>query len=373
MAAWKNGTLVAAVMAASMLVGSARAADDDPWEVRLRAIYLDPAQKSDAFAPLGIPSNAIHINDKWLPDLDIEYHFTPHWSSELVLTYPQSQTVTVEQSALGGPTDIGTFKHLPPVLTAKYNFRPEGTFRPYVGAGINLTFISDVSLQVPTVGPLTLNKTSVGPAAQAGFDWKLDEHWFLNADVKWVQLHATVKYEGAPVSQLRIDPLLWGIGVGYRFGGPKAAAVVPAAAAVPYSAPPPVAAPVVAAPPPPPASAPAPEQILQGVTFATNSAQLTPASGPILDKVVAQIQACHCSSVTIRGYTDSTGNADYNQKLSERRAAAVQAYLAAHGVPAQMLSSAGLGESQPVDSNATAGGRAANRRVTVQFTSAGRP
>jgi outer membrane protein len=372
MAAWQSGTLVAAAVAASMFVGSVWAADDDPWEVRLRAIYLDPAQKSDAFAPLGIPSNAIHVNDKWLPDLDIEYHFTPHWSSELVLTYPQSQTVTVEHSALGGPTDIGTFKHLPPVLTAKYNFRPEGTFRPYLGAGINLTFISDVSLQVPTVGPLTLNKTSVGPAAQAGFDWKLDEHWFLNADVKWVQLHATVKYDGAPVSQLRIDPLLWGLGIGYRFGGHKAGAVAPAAAVPPFTAPPAAAAPPVTAPPPPP-PAPASEQILEGVTFATNSAQLTPGSVPVLDKVVAQIQSCNCSSVTIRGYTDSTGNANYNQRLSERRAAAVQEYLGTHGVPARMLSSAGLGESNPIDSNATASGRAANRRVTVQFTSVGRP
>jgi outer membrane protein len=86
-------------------------ADDDPWEMRLRAVYLDPANKSDAIPGLA-PENAIHINDKWLPDLDFEYFFTPHWSTELVLTYPQSQNVTVSGTA------IGTFKHLPPVLTA---------------------------------------------------------------------------------------------------------------------------------------------------------------------------------------------------------------------------------------------------------------
>ena len=215
----KRGALPAAAVAAVMFVSSARAADTDPWEVRLRLIYLEPAQESDAYPPLGIPNDGIHIDDKWLPDLDIEYHFTPHWSSELVLTYPQKQTVTVERSVLGGPTEIGSFKHLPPVLTAKYNFLPQGTFRPYVGAGINVTFISDVNLYVPTVGPLTLNKTSVGPAVQAGLDWQLTEHWFLNADVKWVQLHATVKYDGAPISQLKINPLLWGVGFGYRFGG----------------------------------------------------------------------------------------------------------------------------------------------------------
>jgi hypothetical protein len=52
------------------------------------------------------PRDAIHINDKWLPDLDFEYFFTPYWSTELVLTYPQSQTVTVSG------TPIGSFKHL---------------------------------------------------------------------------------------------------------------------------------------------------------------------------------------------------------------------------------------------------------------------
>src|SRR5450631_284153 len=129
-------------------------ADDDPWEVRLRGVYLDPANKSDAIPGLA-PKDAIHINDKWLPDLDFEYFFTPHWSTELVLTYPQTQDVTVEKSALGGPTPIGTFKHLPPILTGKYNFNPDGMFRPYFGIGVNYTLIWDVSLNVPTVGPLT--------------------------------------------------------------------------------------------------------------------------------------------------------------------------------------------------------------------------
>ena len=200
-----------------MAATAARADDESPWEVRLRSVYLDPANKSDAYAPLGIPSNAIHINDKWIPDIDIEYFFLPHWSSELLLTLPQSQTVTVEHSALGGPTAIGTFKHLPPTLTAKYDFIPNGVFRPYVGLGVNLTIISDVHLNVPTVGPLTLDKTSVGPAAQAGFDAKLAQHWFFSADAKWIQIRSDVKFDGAKISQARIDPLLFGVGIGYRF------------------------------------------------------------------------------------------------------------------------------------------------------------
>jgi outer membrane protein len=193
--------------------------DEGPWEVRLRAVHLSPANKSDAIPALAVPSDAIHINSKWLPDFNFEYFVTPYWSAELVLTYPQSQTVTVEKSALGGPVAIGTFKHLPPVLTAKYNFRPTADFRPYVGAGANLTLISNVHLTVPTVGALSLDSTSVGPAVQAGFDLKLSDGWLLNADVKWVQLRSDVKLAGTKISQVKVDPVLFGLGIGYRFGG----------------------------------------------------------------------------------------------------------------------------------------------------------
>ncbi len=205
-----TGILVAMALVASFASAAARA-DDESWEVRLRAVYLDPANKSDAIPGLA-PENAIHINSKVLPDLDLEYFFTPHLSSELVLTYPQSQTVTVSGTA------IGTFKHLPPVLTLKYNFLPGGTFQPYLGAGLNFTIISDVNLTVPGVGALKLNSTSVGPALQAGFDYKLQDHWYLNADVKWAKLGSDLDLVGVGrVSTVHIDPFLFGLGVGYRF------------------------------------------------------------------------------------------------------------------------------------------------------------
>ena len=108
--------------------------------------------------------------------------------------------------------------------------------------------------------------------------------------------------------------------------------------------------------------------MLQGVTFETNSAKLRPESASILDGVVTRIERCHCSHVEIRGYTDSVGKPEYNQKLSERRANAVKDYLEAHGVHSGILSAQGFGEENPLASNATKEGRAENRRVTVRFT-----
>jgi outer membrane protein len=126
----------------------------------------------------------------------------------LVLTYPQTQDVYVSG------TQIGTFKHLPPVLTAKYNFLPGQDFQPYLGVGINVTIIAD------GVSKLYLNSTSVGPAAQAGFDYKIQDHWYANADVKYVVLGSNVYLPGeVRVSTVHINPFLYGVGFGYRFGG----------------------------------------------------------------------------------------------------------------------------------------------------------
>jgi outer membrane protein len=204
--------LLTAAVAAGALASLPARADDGPFEIRVRAVYLDFAQKSDAIPSLNVPSDAITINKKWIPDIDLEYFFTPNWSSELVLTYPQSQTVTV-----AGVGDIGTFKHLPPTLTVKYNFLPTSDFRPYVGVGVNLTIISSVNLAVPGVGPLDLDSSSFGVAGQVGFDYKVADHWFVNADVKWVQLSSDVKFDGTKISTVHLDPWLLGVGVGYRF------------------------------------------------------------------------------------------------------------------------------------------------------------
>jgi len=107
--------------------------------------------------------------------------------------------------------------------------------------------------------------------------------------------------------------------------------------------------------------------VLKGVNFETASAKLLPESTAVLAGVASTIEQCHCSKVDIRGYTDSVGKPEYNQKLSERRAMAVKDYLESHGVQAGILTAQGFGEDNPIASNKTAKGRAENRRVTVEF------
>ena len=112
---------------------------------------------------------------------------------------------------------------------------------------------------------------------------------------------------------------------------------------------------------------PAPQAplVLHGVTFETASATLRPESAPTLDAVAASLAGHPDVRVRIEGHTDSTGPAETNRQLSEARARAVLAYLAAKGVAPERMEAAGFGPDQPVADNATPEGRQQNRRVAL--------
>jgi len=107
--------------------------------------------------------------------------------------------------------------------------------------------------------------------------------------------------------------------------------------------------------------------VLQGVNFADNSAVLDETSVEILDKVANAVQYNPSGyRLEVAGYTSSTGTRAHNMKLSQQRAEAVMQYLIKKGVPASMLQAKGYGPDFPIDSNATAAGRANNRRVELK-------
>lgn len=208
---------IAALLGAMAALPAAAQEAQGNWLVRARAVYLKPANHSAPVADLSIPADAITVNSKTIPELDVTYFFTPNIAAELVLTVPQKQTVTVQQSALGGPVDIGTFKHLPPSLMLQYHFMPTAKIRPYIGAGLNYTRLSSVNLQVPTVGRLQLQNESFGLALGAGVDIEVAKNTYLNIDVKKLRIRSAVNMDGVQLSTVKVDPWLFGVGIGYRF------------------------------------------------------------------------------------------------------------------------------------------------------------
>lgn len=103
------------------------------------------------------------------------------------------------------------------------------------------------------------------------------------------------------------------------------------------------------------------------ITFATDSASVNSAFHPTLNSVALVLERFNRTLVDVYGHTDSTGDDNYNLKLSEDRALAVASYLNGQGVDPRRFSIIGYGERQPIASNATPDGRAANRRVEIRL------
>lgn len=122
-------------------------------------------------------------------------------------------------------------------------------------------------------------------------------------------------------------------------------------------------------PEPAPAPVPEPEPVtLSGeVSFAFDSAALTPAAEVTLDDVAQRLREHTDVRIRIEGHTDSRGSAQYNLRLSEQRAQAVLDYLQSQGVDSTRMSAVGHGEERPVASNDTDEGRALNRRVEIDI------
>jgi outer membrane protein len=196
--------LIAAALAVAALAPVAAQAAEGPFQVRVRAVNLEPANKDD------VSITDVTLNSKIIPEVDFTYFVTPNIAAELVLTVPQKHDVS--SSAHSGK--IGTLRHLPPTLTAQYHFLPTGQIRPYVGAGINYTNITEVRL------PLGLNvdRGSFGLAFQAGVDIQVAPKVFVNIDVKKVNIRTNLRAaDGSDLGQIKVDPTLVGVGVGYRF------------------------------------------------------------------------------------------------------------------------------------------------------------
>ena len=187
-------TLITAALIAT-LPATALAED---WMMRVRAIDIQP----DASSSLA----GLDVSSEWVPEVDFTYFVTPNIGVELILATARHEVT------LNG-TSLGKLNHLPPTVTLQYHFNPTPKIKPYVGAGVNYTRFYNVDLP-----GLKVDKNSFGGALQAGVDIAVTKNGYLNLDVKKIWIDTTVKTTaGAKVTDLDINPVVWGIGYGFRF------------------------------------------------------------------------------------------------------------------------------------------------------------
>jgi outer membrane protein len=184
------------------IVPAPAAPEEGHWMIGLRGARLYPAA----------PNNA-KTSSRWLAELDLEYFYSPHWSGELASGTPRRYTMSLPNSRGANSGVVGSYTQLPAYLTVKYTFLPDATWRPYVGAGMNV-----ISRYQVDASPYSVSSTTVGPAAQVGVNANLGHGWFLNADIKWAWSRPDLRFEGTEVSTVKVDPFVYGIGVAYRFG-----------------------------------------------------------------------------------------------------------------------------------------------------------
>ena len=199
----KKQVLTALVLASTLVAGNTFAqAKEGPWMVRVRAVNLTSANTDNT--GLGLS-----VNNKTIPELDISYFINKNVAVELILTVPQEHTLN--STVVGG--DIGTLSQLPPTLLVQYHFDMPG-YKPYVGAGINYTKFSSVNLTVPGAD---IDRDSFGAALQVGVDIPLSGNMYLNFDLKKVYIGTDVSIAGVNQGSFKVDPVLFGMGVGWRF------------------------------------------------------------------------------------------------------------------------------------------------------------
>lgn len=181
--------------------------------VRIRGLFVGPMDTSsyviqDTSTVLG----RVGVDESWTAELDFSYFFTSHLAAELILATSKHDIVGNE-GAINGAS-IGSTWVLPPTLTFQYHLLPCCCFQPYVGLGINYTYFYSEDCDLASTD-LDLSH-SLGVAVQAGFDWLVDDCWFLNFDFKFVGISTIGHLKGGTNADLAVDlnPIIIGIGVG---------------------------------------------------------------------------------------------------------------------------------------------------------------
>ncbi|MGK0376136.1 MAG: outer membrane protein [Arenicella sp.] len=223
----KKLTSTLAILAAVCAAQPAVAFTKGDIIARVGAANVDPSDSSSNIfvgaADLGF---GLTVEDNTQLGLNFAYFLSDKLNIEVLAATPFTHDVNFGASnPLSTGNLLGEVTHLPPTVTLNYYLNdPDSAFQPYIGLGLNYTFIFDEEFSAANeaigLSDLSLDD-SFGLAAQIGLDYMLNEKWFLNGSIRWVDIdtEATFDLNGTEgsVSSIEIDPTVTMLSLGYRY------------------------------------------------------------------------------------------------------------------------------------------------------------
>ena len=189
---------------------SASAAMAGQWQIKVGGSAVAPTQDTTV-AALG--NAKVEADSELAFTPSVEYFFNDNISAELLLATPISHDVLINGA------EAVKIKHLPPTLTAKYNFKNSTGFTPYIGVVATAFIAWDEETSGVLSGTKVKVKDDYGYAAQLGFNYQPADakNWGVFADVRYADLNPEVNVDGTTKFKLDIDPVIYTLGYSYKF------------------------------------------------------------------------------------------------------------------------------------------------------------
>ena len=195
--------LCAAALLSALAVNTATAMDQGDWLLRFGGSYVDPKSNN---------SEIVDVDSAASFTFNFSYMMTDNLAVELLAAWPFTHDITLKDGTKVAKTD-----HLPPTLSLQYHFAPQAKFQPYLGLGLNYTKFFNEKTVGPLEGSSLSLDSSFGLAGEVGADIMLNDKWFLNLSVRYINIETDATLDGGSLGKVKIDPWVYGGNIGFRF------------------------------------------------------------------------------------------------------------------------------------------------------------
>lgn len=202
----KRHILIAAALVA--LGSPVFAQSQGEWTIGIGVAHVDPRSDNGTLAGGTVPTS---IGSSTRPSITFEYFIRDNLGIEVLAALPFRHSIRSEG------VEIGTVKHLPPVVSLQYHFDATPQFKPFVGVGVNFTGFWDGEARGPLEGSSLRVKNSWGLAAHLGADYWINDRSAIRADLRWIDINADVELDGTRIGSVDVDPVVAGISYVMKF------------------------------------------------------------------------------------------------------------------------------------------------------------